>query len=85
MCKGGLPIEIYLHICSYVKECPLCKRYKTNNCVYCDQKCYFNYKKKYIASFNVILLFVITSYIYGNEIITFSLLMLLIVFTESLF
>lgn len=85
MSKSGIPIELYLHICSYVKECPLCKRYKTNNGIYCDKICYFTYKKKYIASFNVILFFVITSFIYGNEILMFSLLMLLIIFTESLF
>ena len=85
MSKSGIPIELYIHICSYVKECPLCKRYKINNGIYCDKICYFTYKKKYIASFNVILFFVITSFIYGNEILTFSLLMLLIIFTESLF
>lgn len=84
--KTNLPIEICFKICSYCDKCKFCNRYTVQkNKIYCDDKCFYLYKAKYILTFKGALVLYTIILLYGNTIGIFLSSLVLMTIIENLF
>ena len=85
MKKYNLPIEIVLQISSYLEKCDKCGKYTLNKYNYCDNACYFTYKKTFILTYIQVLILYLISIIYLSNIHILFLTLIPIILSEQLF